>query len=154
MGPTHLLAYQEQNSRQTLREGLAEYYALAPDLMGMEDLRPEAREALIAHDAAHVVFGCDTSVRGEIALTRWSLLGARNALPVYVHGLLWRETRGLFGEFFRKLRPLSFLLGMWDGLRALGRALRMKTRWPSREYARYLDRPLRELRREFNIQVL
>ena len=43
---------------------------------------------------------------------------------------------------------------MLDGLRAVFRSLRMTARWPSYEYARYLDRPLDELRREFGIRVL
>ena len=50
--------------------------------------------------------------------------------------------------------PRLWVFGAWDGLRALVRSLRMKARWPSREYERYLDRPLRELRNEFDIRVL
>jgi hypothetical protein len=53
----------------------------------------------------------------------------------------------------KPLRPLSLLLGALDGLRAVYRSLRMTSRWPSFEYARYLDRPLNQLRRQFGIRV-
>jgi hypothetical protein len=147
-------AYQRQDSTQTLREGIAEYYRSDPRLLAPRDLPDHARRSLLAHDAAHVVFGCDTSARGEIALSRWTLLGATDWIPIYARGLATRETRWLFVEFFKKLRPLSVLLGALDGCRAVYRSLRMTSRWPSYEYERYLDRPLDTLRRQFGIRVL
>ena len=149
-----VLCYQRQESTQTLREGLAEYYRSNPDLLAPRELPDRARRSLLAHDAAHVVFGCDTSARGEIALSRWALFGATDWIPIYARGLAMRETRWLFVEFFKKLRPRSLLLGALDGFRAVYRSLRMASRWPSFEYERYLDRPLGELRRQFRIRVL
>jgi hypothetical protein len=149
-----VLRYQSQDSAQSLREGLEEYYGSDASLLAPRELPGATRRSLLAHDVAHVVFGCDTSARGEIALSRWTLLGATDWIPIYARGLAGRETRWLFVEFAKKLRPLSLLQGMLDGLRALFRSLRMTARWPSYEYARYLDRPLDELRREFGIRVL
>jgi hypothetical protein len=149
-----VLCYQHRDSTQTLREGIAEYYRSDPRLLAPRDLPDRARRSLLAHDAAHVIFGCDTSARGEIALSRWTLFGATDWIPIYARGLATRETRWLFVEFFKKLRPLSLLLGALDGLRAVYRSLRMASRWPSFGYERYLDRPLGTLRRQFGIRVL
>ena len=57
-------AYLAQDSGQTLREGLAEYYAGDPELLRAEQISRGMRPGLLAHDAAHVVFGCDTTARG------------------------------------------------------------------------------------------
>lgn len=148
------LGYQRQDSTQTLREGIAEYYRSDPRLLAPRDLPDQVRRSLLAHDAAHVVFGCDTSARGEIALSRWALFGATDWIPIYARGLATRETRWLFVEFLKKLRPRSLLLGALDGFRALYRSLRMTDRWPSLGYERYLDQPLGGLRRLFGIRVL
>ena len=151
---TSQLHFVDPGTTQTLREGLGEYYASEPELLEPRETSSDVRRLLRAHDAAHVVFGCDTSAYGEIVLSRWSLVGATDAIPIYVRGLRSRETRWLFVEFFKKLRPLSLLVGMIDGLRAIVRGLRMRKRWPSLDFERHLDRPLFELRQEYGIRVL
>jgi len=147
-------AYEEQESRQSLRDGLEEYYASDSKLLSPGEVSEEVRFRLRAHDAAHVVFGCDTSVRGEVALARWSLLGAVDGISIYLSGLRARETRFLFGDFFRKIRPGNLLVAAYDGSRALLRSLRMRRRWPSLEWEEYADRPLAEIREEFGIRVV
>jgi ubiquinone biosynthesis protein Coq4 len=150
----HQFAYEEQESQQTLREALDEYYASDPSLLAPADVSDEIAQGLRAHDAAHVVFGCDTTIRGEIVLTRWSFFGAQDALPIYLRGLRSSETRFLFVEFFRKVRPVPLLLGAWDGLRALVRSFFMRARWPSFSWEQYADRPLAEIRRDYGIRVV
>ena len=147
-------AYEDQESLQSLREGLEEYYASDSGLLSPENVSEEVRLGLRAHDAAHVVFGCDTSVRGEVTLARWSLLGAAGAIPIYLRGLREKETRFLFGDFFRKIRPLSLLVAALDGARALLRSFRMRRRWPLLDWESYADRPLAEIRTEFGIRVV
>ena len=142
-----------QDSTLTLREGLAEYYASDPHLRSPECLHPRVRALLHRHDVAHVIFGCDTSIRDELILSRWMLLGSADPLPIYIRGLFGRGTRTLLLEFFRNARPLAILLGLFVGFRALTRSLAMKTRWPADE-SPYLDRRLNELRRNFGIRVL
>ena len=112
--PRATLRYLEQESGQTRREGLDEYYGSDPSLLAPRALPDAARRSLLAHDAAHVVFGCDTSARGEIVLSRWTLRGATDWIPIYARGLAARETRWLFVEFAKKLRPLSLLQGLFD----------------------------------------
>ena len=146
--------YEDQDASLTLRQGLSEYYASDPALLAPSHVSDEIRRGLLAHDAAHVVFGCDTSVRGEIVLVRWSVFGAEDAVPIYLRGLRSRETRFLFADFFRKLRPATLFRGVIDGARALFRSLRMSRRWPSLGWERYADRPLAEIRREFGIRVV
>ena len=81
-GARHQHAFQRQSSRQTLREGLEEFYTVR-GLLPPRTLSAESEAGLRAHDAAHVVFGCDDSTRGEVVLTLWSLFGASDVLPQY-----------------------------------------------------------------------
>jgi len=147
-------SYEIQDTSLSLREGLAEYYSSDPGLLAPSDISEDMAIGLRAHDASHVVFGCDTSVRGEVALARWSLFGAKGAATLYLSGIRSRETRFLFSDFFRKLRVSNIPHAAVDGLRALIRSFRMKTSWPSLKWEQYLDRPLADIRREFGIRVV
>ena len=148
------LGFMEQNSHQTLREGLAEYFSGAPALMEPRNLPEDLEQGLHSHDVAHVVFGCDTSVRGEVVLARWSLFGIEGGLRPYLIGARRRETRGLFLDFFRSIRFSDFLGLVRAGATAVIRSLSMARRWPFDRYDSYLDRPLSSIREEFRIRVV
>ncbi len=153
-GRLRTFAYEHQEASLSLREGLEEYYTSDPNLLAPADVSKDIAVGLRAHDAAHVVFGCDTSVRGEVVLARWSLFGAEHGMQIYFRGLRSRETRFLFSDFLRRVRPLTLLLAAFDGGRALIRSLFLRRRWPSFAWERYADRPLAEIRDEFGIRVL
>ena len=147
--------FEAQHSRQTLRDGLAELHALSGlPLTTAEMFPPEIRAGLGAHDAAHVVFGCDTSIRGEVVLSRWSLLGATDFAMIYLRALRTKEARRLYVDALRQLRVTAIAAGFWQGLVAMVRALRMSRRWPTFDFQKFLDRPLADIRREFNIRVI
>ena len=153
-GRHRAFGYEDPETPQSLREGLSEYYASDPTLLAPSNVPGEIAIELRAHDASHVVFGCDTSVRGEVVLARWSLLGAEGAFRIYLRGLRSKETRFLFADFFRKVRPLMLLAATFDGARAIIRSFSMRRRWPTLDWERHADRPLAEIRREFGIRVV
>jgi hypothetical protein len=152
--PASSLGFTEQSSRQTLREGLVEYFSNIPELMESADLPPDLAHGLDGHDVAHVVFGCDTSVRGEVVLARWSLFGVEGSLRPYLIGMRRRETRGLFRDFFRAVRLRELPALTKAGITAVIRSCWMSRRWPFDRYGPYLDRPLVEIRQEFQIRVV
>src|SRR5579864_4834435 len=58
--------YQEQDSRQTLAEGLAEYYAVNGGRVSRpRSLPPQSRALFRNHDVCHVIFGLDTTLEDE-----------------------------------------------------------------------------------------
>ena len=152
--PASSLGFTEQSSRQTLREGLVEYFSNIPELMEGGDLPADLAHGLHGHDVAHVVFGCDTSVRGEVVLARWSLFGIEGSLRPYLIGVRRRETRGLFRDFFRAVRLRELPALVKAGITAVIRSCWMSRRWPFDRYGPYLDRPLVEIRQEFHIRVV
>ena len=148
------LCFQSQDSRLTLREGLAEYRSLVPNLLEEKDVSEGMREYVEAHDVAHVVFGCDTSGRGEIVLARWSLFGTTDSIRPYFRALAYRETARLFMAIF-DLRMIAYgIRAVPAAVTAVWRSLFMTRRWPSRDYGAWLDRPLGAIRGEFNIRVI
>jgi hypothetical protein len=149
-----VLAYQAPDSRMTLREGLAEYFRQSGALMDPAELPMDLGLGLRSHDAAHVIFGCDTTLLGEVILVRWSLFGVTGSLRPYLIGLRRRETRGLFRDAAAAFRPAMLWRMVKYATIAVVRSLRMRERWPFEDYAQYLDQPLCKIRERFGIRVL
>ncbi len=148
------MAYMDRDSRMTLREGLREYFGQSNALMESSELPADLALGLQSHDVAHVVFGCDTTLPGEVVLARWSLFGVTGSIRPYLIGLRRRETRGLFRDAWAAFRPSMLWRIMKFASLAVVRSLRMRERWPFEDYAQYLDQPLCEIRERFGIRVL
>lgn len=148
------LAYMHHDSRMTLREGLREYFGQSDALMEASELPEDLSFGLQSHDVAHVVFGCDTTLLGEVVLARWSLFGVTGSIRPYLIGLRRRETRGLFRDALAAFRPSMLWRLMKYASVAIARSLRMRERWPFEDYVEYLDQPLCEIRERFGIRVI
>ncbi len=111
-------------------------------------------EFLKYHDIAHVVFGCDTTIYGEGIVKIWTTFGTTWSF--------WEITKG-YKEVsaFELSRQYSighvaknifrFLLAI---PKAIFRAKRMTKPWPFSDCEAYMDVPVVEVRRMFNIRVL
>jgi hypothetical protein len=145
-------AYQHQHAALTLRQGIAEYYRDSPGLKRGDDLSAEAREFFRCHDAAHVVFGCDTSLPQEAVVKLASMFGTTAGLSV-LRGYRLYESR----DIYRQLRVVDVLrtiaLSVVIVPRTIYRCTRQHARWPWSDFAAHLDRPLSELRAKFGIRV-
>jgi hypothetical protein len=148
-----MLRYQDADSTLTLAEGLQDYYGSRSDLAGGRGASDAAREFFRCHDAAHVVFACDTTLPQEGIVKLWSFF-ATDAGFSLIRAYNLPESR----EIYAKLTPRDELRAARTTLaafpRVLWRALRMPKRWPWSGFEGYLDVPLRELRREFGIRVI
>ena len=148
------MKYQAPDSRMTLRQGLAEYFNRSSGIMDEAELPRDLGLGLRSHDVAHVVFGCDTTLVGEVILARWSVFGVTGSVRPYLIGLRRRETRVLFRDALRAFRlPMLWRMVKFASL-AVVRSLRMRKRWPFEDYERFLDQPLCEIREQFGIRVL
>jgi hypothetical protein len=157
---THLprktrLAYQDQDTRLTLREGLAEYLASNPDLIDTAQASSTAMAKYFAnHDASHVVFGTSTAIEDELVQDIWTLIAIDVRYRDYV-GDLMKAKEGLEVAaalpFWGTLQGFLSLLGALPSLVLRARA--MPKKWPWAGWEPYLDQPLRETREEFGIRV-
>ena len=150
------LAYQDQHTRLTLREGLAEYLSSNPDLIDTAQASSTAMAEYFAnHDASHVVFGTSTAIADELIQDIWTLIAIDIRYRDYV-GDLMKAKEGL--EVAAALPVWGTLKGFLTLLRALPRlilrARAMPKKWPWAGWESYLDKPLTVTREEFGIRVL
>lgn len=148
-----MLGYVAQDSGQTLAEALREYRAAHPGLDAPRTMSAQARAFFAAHDAAHVVFGCTTSLDDEAAVKIASVLGTTAGLGV-LHGYGLRES----ARVYRRLTAVQMIgtavRSAWIVPRVAWSCLRQSERWPWGGEDRFGDVPLVTLRRRFGIRVV
>lgn len=144
--------FERQDSPQTLAQGLEEYFSANPGLDEARRMSPEAERFFRCHDAAHVVFGCGTSLDDEAAVKIASMFGTTAGFGV-LKGYRLHESL----DIYKRLRAMEVLRSVMRSAvvvpRAILRCRRQRSRWPWEGYPQYLHVPLREIRREFGIEV-
>jgi hypothetical protein len=148
-----VLEYQRLDTKLTLEEGLREYYASRDGLVGGRGTSATAREFFRCHDAAHVVFACDTTLRDEAIVKVWSAFGT-TAGPRLLRFYRLPESQEVYEQiqWSDVLRTAIRSVGVVP--RVLWRCLRMRKRWPWSEFEAYLGVPLVEIRREHGVRPL
>jgi ubiquinone biosynthesis protein Coq4 len=146
--------YARQDSPQTLREGLAEYRARNPGLLDPGEMAAEAAALFRQHDAAHVVFGCDTTLRGETLVDTWTIFASSIGLRGYLAYLRLPQVNQVFAEAGLLRIALAGVRCAPDLIRVVWRSRRVAGKWPWREYEAHLDRPLREIREGLRIRLV
>jgi hypothetical protein len=151
-----MLRYQDQDSSQTLREGLAEYYEANPGIVTRpSDLPADSIALFRAHDLCHVIFGLNTSLGDETLADARTLLSCDVGVRRYTRYLATDQAaKALFKELGYAKAAWITLLSLPRIARAGVEAFRMRKRWPWNPPEDYLDRPLAGLRREFGIRVV
>ena len=154
--------YMDKHSTQALREGLAEYYALNPHITDPATQPSGFGKILRAHDVGHVIYGCDTGMHDELKILPlfwWTsectfqvYLKMKNSPAVDVmyedmireKGVLW-----LYKEILRVLPGVVLeLIPIWFKARNHQKLL------PFLEFEPLLDRPLLDIRQEFDLLPL
>jgi hypothetical protein len=158
--------YTDQNSTQTLRQGLEEYYAVNPNITDPRGLPPEFAKILLAHDVSHVVLGCDTDMYDEIKLLPLGFWTSDFKLSDYIrtnrdpaikpaiqimyddlikqHGVLW-----LYSSILIVLpRLLPELIAIWFKTRG------SRQYYPFLDYQLLFELSLVEIRQRFDLLPL
>ena len=148
------LRYQAQHSDQTLREGIAEYYSANPALLDPAGMEPVARQLFRQHDAGHVIFGCDTSLRGETLIDTWTILGSTAGIKGYIEYYRHPQIYQIFSDVGYLRMTVVFLRCLPEVFKVWRHCRRLTKRWPWKHYDSMLDESLDDLRSRFNIQVV
>ena len=143
--------YLNPESTLTLREALTEYYEVNASLLKLQDLPDDAAEMFRRHDVGHVIFGCDTSLRGETLIDTWTIFGSTAGVRGYAEYFKYPQVNAIFAEAGFMSIAVEFLRCMPDVFRVAYRGLRLKRKWPWVEHESFLERPLNEIRHEFKI---
>lgn len=138
----------------TLLQGLEKFNAKNMKYYDGRPVSKEGEQFLRCHDIAHVVFGCDTTLYGEGVVKVWTTFGTTLGFWKVISG--YNEVNA-----FELFRMYSFRHVMKNIIRFLVvipkviiRAKGMSKPWPFLAYEEYLDAPISEVRKEFNIAVL
>ena len=150
------LRYQEQNSPQTLAEGLDEYYAANLGIVTRpNDLPPESKALFVGHDTGHVIFGLTTSLQDEAMADTRILLSTDAGFWRYSRYITAdKQAKAIFKQVGYGKVALFTLLAMPRILRAAWEAIRTRKRWPWEPPSAFQTRSLAELRREFQIRIV
>ena len=151
--------YMDRQSTQTLREGLAEYYTLNPQVTDPATQPPDFAKILRAHDVGHVIYACDTGMYDELKIlplfwwtsecTFQTYLKMKNSPAVDVmyedlireKGALW-----LYGAILRVLPGVILeLIPIWFKTRNHQKLL------PFLEFEPLLDRSLLSIRQAYDL---
>ncbi len=147
-----MLDYQEQDSKQTLSEGIAEFFAANKQHFKTRVLTPEADEFFRCHDASHVVFGCDISLNDELVVKISSIFGTMAGWTV-IKGYRLPEST----EIYEELQWVDIVHTAVSSLYlvpiTIWRCIRMRERWQWDNFDEFLDVPLGQVREKFGIQV-
>ena len=146
--------YMQQTSSQTLAEGIEEYYKLNNYLLDPDKLGPDLSKLFRAHDAGHVVFGCDTSLRGEALIDTWTVVGTTAGFRGYFEYFKYAEVYNIFEDTGWWKVAEESIRCLPDAGRVIMASRRMTRRWPWYRYDEYFDESLAEIRSRFNIELV
>jgi len=150
------LGYRRQDSRQTLAEGLEDYYrANLGRVTRPSDLPGDSAELFRSHDLCHVIFGLTAAPDDEAMADTRTLLSCDVGAGRYFACLATNtEAQKIFKEF-------GYLRSVWVSIaampricRAIAETRRMRKRWPWTPPESFQNRSLADLREEFGVRVV
>ena len=152
--------FQNQNSQQTLKEALEEFYSINVQFKNLVEKNSPNAKVFKEHDYTHVLFGLGTSIEEESLLDTYVIWGMKFNWgvifdfykdPEYkeVIGDIVSKYGGYWGIFkiYLSLMPLKF--------RVFLRCMKMKKKWHYHDISeRLLNRSLQDIRQEYNIVLM
>ena len=147
------LAFKSQESALSLREALRIHRAHIPELVEVEDEPQDALQELFAgHDVVHCLWGLGTTVGEEIRVDLYSLFGTTIGLRRY-----WAYiTHPVVTKVIKETTPLAAVPAILISLCRLPWIwlnTRRMQRWDFDGWRIHLERPLCEIRAEYEIRV-
>jgi hypothetical protein len=153
------MEFLNQDCELTLREGLDELYRHNPEVASASNVNGKT---FIDHDLTHVIFGCDTSLIGEILLKPWILFGcdiSMAELKAYADNpevqKLNKEGEALLGGKLLSTFKIVFyytpqFFWIW-----LTHVRKMSQKWPHSALTdEMMNARICDLRADYNISVL
>ena len=140
----------------TLQEGLRKHYLLNPRFTPWDDYKGENAKKLVkAHDISHLVFGCDTSLLGEMRVQLWAKFA--------VQKFSFKETLAYARDNEAKVllkNPVGYLamfMFFFKHFSEIGKVRRqsqmMSAKWVYFDEDAYMKLPVGEIRKGFGIVV-
>ncbi|MGK7872911.1 MAG: hypothetical protein AB4426_06230 [Xenococcaceae cyanobacterium] len=150
-----MLGYLNPGSEMTLREGIKELrVAEGSEGDASQTLSEDFTPALDPHDAVHVLFGCETNLRGEIAAHIWMLFGTTITFREMHQTAKHQEHKSTLKEIGHSKLVHHWLGSLALAVKIIFRSIHMRKRWPIENLSADIDRKLNDIRREYGIKIL
>ena len=147
-------SYQRQNCAMTLREALDEFYSINAHKFGRPEPKTKWTKLLVHHDIGHVIFGVNTTLIDETAGDIWTLLATDMTFNEYRQYLKTPEAKELLKELGVANIIKATLCFVPLASKIYSRSRKMTKEWSFRDYEKYMDMPLGEIRESFNLRIL
>jgi hypothetical protein len=141
----------------TLKDALREHYALNPQFTVWSAYKSEIAQKLVkAHDISHIIFGCDTSLLGEMRVQLWAKFGVQSfGLRESLRYAKDKEAKVLLKNPVGYWAMLTFFVKNFDEvLKVRSKAKSMTQRWVYFDEHVYMAMTVRDIRKQFDIQVI
>jgi len=146
--------YINPSSKQTLLQGIEELrVAEGADSDAAENVSEDLLGAIEIHDVIHVLFGCPTNLSGEISAHVWTIFGTTMTIREMHSVNRHADHKAVLKEIGHTKLIRRWLKALPSIVDTFSRSRKMFKQWPAEEYEAYLDRPLDEIRSEFNISL-
>jgi len=153
-----MMEFLSQECSKTLHEGLEELYFNRPEV---GEVSRAKGKSFHDHDVTHVIFGCDTSIKGEIDLKPWILFGtdiSYREMADYQNDeevkRLNKEGIDLMGGNLMTVLRLVYILPQFF-VTWITRVRKMNKKWPhSGVNQKMFDARIVDLRKEYGIRIM
>ena len=151
---TKVAQFQDQACKLTLREALAEFYSVNSHMFSVPNPETPWTELLVHHDVGHVFFGVNTSILDETAGDYWTLFGTDLSFKEYLEYAKSPEGKKLIKDIGFINIVKSLFLGLPLLYKTYLNSRKMTRKWKTKGYDQYMDIPLVEIRKKYNLNIL
>ncbi len=138
----------------TLQQGLDKFHEKNVKYFSDRPMSKEGKRFLLSHDIAHVVFGCNTSIYGEGIVKIWTTFGTNLGFWKVINGYNEVNAFNLFKMYSLQHIARNIIRFFLIIPKTIIRARQMSKPWTWSNYQPYLNKPISEIRKEFNIKVI
>ena len=141
----------------TLEDGLSKHYLLNPQFTHWNDYKSDNAKKLVkAHDISHLVFGCDTSLLGEMRVQLWAKFAVQKfSFKETLAYARDKEAKVLLKNPVGYLAMFMFFLKHVSEINKVRRQSQMMTaKWVYFDEDAYMKLPVGDIRKGFGIVVI
>ena len=151
------LFYIDTVDKLALSEALRQHYVLNPQFTVWSAYKSDVAQKLVrAHDISHIVFGCDTSLLGEMRVQLWAKFGVQSfGFKESLSYARDKEAKVLLKNPVGYWSMFVFFLKHFNEVFKVRRQARfMPRRWVYFNEKAYMQMTVRDIRQQFGIRVI
>ena len=150
---THANFYSRAIDNLTLAQAFKIHYEINPQLTQWDCVTsPLLRKMIRSHDLSHIIYGCDTSMLGEMQVQFWTSFGSK--VPKnpkdFITAITDKQSREILSP--TGLVPF-FLTHLSEIFKIRKLAKLMSKKWVFFDEDRYMNTTIGDIRQEFNIVI-